>query len=305
MNVDLHMHSNVSDDGQYSPTELVGIARDAGVGVISLTDHNTTAGVAEAMAAGRDLGVDVIPGVELDALYDDTVLHILGYFVDHSDTRYAEIHARINRAEMEAGERRLAHAAALGLAFDREALLRTARDRGGVVTPEVVAEFVLDHPDNRDKEILKPYRPGGAHAENPFVDFYWNHFAPGTPGHIDIPFLTFPEAVDLILVTGGVPVLAHPGAYLVGREEALSDIMRQGVVGLEVYSGYHDEEARRHWLRQAERFGINLITCGSDFHGRIKPKITMGSHGDPRGDQAVRDLRSVRDSRASSGERGA
>ncbi len=300
MNVDLHMHSTASDDGEYTPSEIVRIARDNDVAVISLTDHNTTAGVPEAIAAGRDLGVDVIPGVELDAIYHDTALHILGYFIDHTDNRYADLHARVNQAEMDAGETRLAYAAGLGLAFDREALLRTAAERGGVVTPEVVAEFVLAHPDNRDKDILKPYRPGGERAENPYVDFYWDHFSPGTPGHVEIPFLTFAEAVTLILDTGGVPVLAHPGAYLVGREEALTDIMRRGVVGLEVYSGYHNEEARRHWRSQAERFGIDLVTCGSDFHGRIKPKITMASHGDPRGDQAVRDLRTAWGNRASS-----
>ncbi len=290
MKIDLHMHSTHSDDGQFSPGELVAIAVQEGVGTISLTDHNATGGVQAAIEAGRGAGVTVIPGVELDCIYRDLVLHILGYHIRHLDPRYQWLRDHIWQEEKAAGFRRLVFANELGLSLDVPELLAAAEAGGGVVTPELIAEFALKHPDNVQADILKPYRPGGARSDNPYVNYYWDHCSPGKPGFVPIDFLTLASGVELIRSTGGVPVLAHPGAYLQGREAELPDIMRAGVLGVEVYSGYHDPAAREHWAEVCRDLGIELWTCGSDFHGKTKPAIRMGSHGDPRGDRAVQDL---------------
>ncbi len=290
MKIDLHLHSTHSDDGQFTPEELVAIAAKEGVGIISLTDHNATGGVAAAIEAGRGAGVTVIPGVELDCIYRDQVLHILGYHIEHLDPRYQLLRDHIWQEEKAAAGQRLAYAKQLGLTLDVPALLAAAEAGGGVVTPELVAEFALQHPDNDNAEILKPYRPGGWRSDNPFVNYYWDYCSPGKPCFVPIDFLTLEAGVELIHSTGGVAVLAHPGAYLKGRKDEAPVIMRSGVSGVEVYSGYHDAAAREHWAEVCRELGIALWTCGSDFHGKSKPAIRMGSHGDPRGDQAVKDL---------------
>ncbi len=290
MKIDLHMHSTFSDDGEFTPEELVDLAVREGVGCISLTDHNATGGVDAAIEAGKGAGVTVIPGVELDCRYRDLVLHILGYYINHRDRRYQWLREHIWEEEKAAGMRRLGFASQLGLALDVPELLAAADNSGGVITPELVAEFALMHPDNAEAEILLPYRPGGDRADNPFVNFYWDHCSPGKPGFVPIDFLTLESGVELIRSTGGVAVLAHPGAYLKGREDELPVIMQAGVSGVEVYSGYHDAAARKHWAEACFNREIDLLTCGSDFHGKTKPSIRLGAHGDPRGEQARSDV---------------
>lgn len=97
--IDLHMHSSHSSDGEIAPATLVRMARDAGLDVISVTDHNKTSAIAEAIAAGKAAGVMVIPGIEIDCRYGDLEIHLLGHFIDHSDSRYAELWADIEEQE--------------------------------------------------------------------------------------------------------------------------------------------------------------------------------------------------------------
>src|SRR4030067_2458331 len=87
--IDLHTHSNASD-GSHRPAEVVRLAKEAGLRAVALTDHDTTDGLAEALAAGEDLGIEVIPGVEISARYTGDTMHILGYFLDYQSGRLAE-----------------------------------------------------------------------------------------------------------------------------------------------------------------------------------------------------------------------
>ena len=86
------------------------------------------------------------------------------------------------------------------------------------------------------------------------------------------------DAVRLVADTGGVPVLAHPGQSLRGRENLVDAVVEHGILGIEAYSSYHSHDQRAHWLGEAERLGL-FVTCGSDFHGKTKPAIRLGRHG--------------------------
>ena len=286
--IDLHVHSCFSHDGEFAPAVLVSMAADAGLRVMCIADHNGVDAVEPALEAGRAQGVLVIPGVELDCCFEDVPLHVLGYFIDHADPRFSVIHDNVERQEEAASDRRMDLLAALGFVFDRTAVRETAG--GGVITPEFIAQAALDHPANADDARLAPYRRGGARADNPFANFYWDYFAPGKACHVPIDHISFAEAVSLIHAGGGVPVLAHPGVVLKGREDLLAVLAERGIAGVEAYSSYHNAGEREFWRRLGNELGL-AVTCGSDFHGRVKPSIVLGGHaGDAHEEKGLADL---------------
>lgn len=279
--IDLHMHSNHSDDGEFAPERLVVMAREAGLDTVAVTDHNHASAVGAALAAGRELGVEVIPGIELSCRFNGFGLHVLGYYIDHEDARYQELTADLERREAEAGRRRLELVRGLGLHIDAEKIAATGQS---VITGELLAETALADPANAGNPLLSPYRAGGARSDNPFVNFYWDNCSEGKPAYAHVEHQPLASAVALIVDTGGVPVLAHPGANLKGREGLLADIAAVGVKGVEAYSSYHSPEQVVFWRGEAKRLGL-FVTCGSDFHGKTKPAVKMGRHGcDHEGD---------------------
>jgi predicted metal-dependent phosphoesterase TrpH len=274
--IDLHMHSQHSDDGELAPETLVRMARDAGLACVALPDHNDASGNDSFLAAARDAGLAAVPGVELDCGLDGTGLHVLGYFIDHADPRYAALRADVLGQKIADSGRRMDGARALGIVFDEVRIRELSPD--GVVTAETIAEAAMENPANDGNPVLLPYRAGGVRSDNPLLNFYWDYYAPGKVCHTHIRYMTLAEAVELITGTGGVPVLAHPGQSLRGRENLIDAIADHGVRGVEAYSSYHTAEQRGHWLREAERLGLFPV-CGSDFHGKVKPAITLGRHG--------------------------
>lgn len=84
--IDLHLHSHYSTGGQFSPTELMYNCKRLGIKVASITDRNTTAGIDEAINVAKEIGIQLIPGIEIDCVYNDIELHIIGYWIDHQST---------------------------------------------------------------------------------------------------------------------------------------------------------------------------------------------------------------------------
>ena len=107
------------------------------------------------------------------------------------------------------------------------------------------------------------------------MNFYWDFFSQGKPAHVPIQHPSLVDTVDIILNTGGIPILAHPGQNTQEDEKLLSSIFSCGVCGLEAISSYHDKAQVDFYLAYAEAHGL-LVTCGSDFHGNIKPSIHVG-----------------------------
>lgn len=272
--VDLHMHSSFSSDGEFSPEEIVRMCEARGMEYIAVTDHNSVRGAEKALKAAAK--VRVISGVELDCVYRGCDFHLLGYGIDVKRHEFEEIERDILRQERNAAEEKIElFRRATGISIDTNRILAEA-DKG-VVTGEQIAENVLNREDAGRYAILAPYLPGGPKSDMPNVRFYWDFFSKGKPAYVEIAYLALPDAASLIHSAGGAAVLAHPGQNLGGDEELLDKITEEEIDGIEAFSSYHSRAEALHYLETADRKGL-FVTCGSDFHGRHKPNITLGGH---------------------------
>lgn len=273
--IDLHMHSNFSADGEFSPKRLIEMCHRKGLKVVALADHNSIRGIPEAIRTAKTYGISVIPAIEMDCTYHDVNLHILGYGI-HEDTRYDVYEEDLERQERSSADERLAHLEKLGIVFHKERIRELSG--GGIVTGEILAEVAMEIPENKTHPLMIPYYEGGARSDNPYVNFYWDLCAKGKPAYVPITYMSLTEAVSLIMDTGGVPVLAHPGQNIGLSIELLEGILSEGIMGIEAYSNYHDELTRAHYLKETRKRRL-FVTAGSDFHGKTKPSISLGDHG--------------------------
>lgn len=275
--IDLHMHSNFSADGEFSPEQLMQKCADAGLKIVALADHNTLAGNQRAAKRAAELGLRFVPAAELDCVHNGVNLHLLGYKL--SDEGWFSENCRNIAEQQREGSGRMVEAIRkLGLIVDGEEIDKLAVD--GIVTGEMIAEAALADKKNNDNPLLDPYRPGGNRADNPYVNFYWDFCSQGKPGWQPVVFPTLAEAAEHILDAGGLPVLAHPGANIGTDLEMAKSIVECGVVGIEVYSSYHSDETVEIYREFAAENGL-MATVGSDFHGKTKPSIRFGEMNCP------------------------
>ena len=159
---------------------------------------------------------------------------------------------------------------------------------GKLPTMELIAEVML--PDAAcDTPLLAPYREGGVRGDMPYINFYLDFGAQGRPAFVPMEYMNFRDAVELVRDNGGVPVVAHPGLNLRGRERIVEKLLERGAEGLEVFNNYHDDRQIAYFAPLVRRRGA-LMTCGSDFHGKTKPLIHVGRFGcDARWESSLAD----------------
>lgn len=275
--MDLHIHSTCSD-GSFTPREIVELARAKGLKAIAIADHDTVGGVAKAVAAGEESGVEVVPAVELsiknEAEKDFVELHLLGYFIDHWDEELSAILDRIVQARIEQKVRQI----------------KVLQDEGIDVPVEEVFSLVRGVPGRPHiAQVVMRRNPGRfASKEELFAEY----LTVGGKAYTKRSFsLTLAEAIQVVVKAGGVPVLAHPGAYdkVKDIEAMIGRAQEMGVRGLEIaytYSknrphyGMAPTEMRAMMSRfraLADELGL-LKTGGSDFHGEGKD-IELGEMG--------------------------
>jgi len=239
---DLHVHSSASD-GQLSPAEVVSLAASKGVAVLSLTDHDSTEGVEEAIAAARSLPLFVIPGVELNAQTPHGEAHILGYFVDPQDRLLLR---RLNERRNVRGRRAelmLRRLAGIGYKLSLSRLQEIAE--GGSIGRPHVARALVEAGYVQDVE-----------------EAFRRLIRKGAPGYVPTPVLSAAEAIAWVIEAGGIPTLAHP----IQITQAVNGLVKSGLQGLEVYYGAYSGEDMAFLAGLADSFGL-LRTGGSDFHG--------------------------------------
>jgi predicted metal-dependent phosphoesterase TrpH len=246
--LDLHLHSTVSD-GRLAPGDLVRLAHAHGVRVMALTDHDSTDGVAEAQAVGAELGVRVVPGIELSTDLPSVSVHVLGLFLDYRQAHFQEAVRRFRDARIERVHQMVGALARLGAPISAERVLELAGE-GSVGRPHV-AQALLEagHTQSID-EAFKRFigRNGPAYFEG-------FRLAPA-------------EAIRLIHSVGGFAAWAHP-CELDGKDwrDYLPLLLEGGVDGLEVYYGKeYTPDPRPHLLEACTAHGL-VPTVGSDFHG--------------------------------------
>ena len=271
--IDLHMHTLYSDDGEFSPSELIKLCKDAGIKIAAIADHNSVKAVEEAVREGEKNAITVIPAIEIDCIYEGVNLHLLGYYIDPKFQRFYELEEDILRQEQAASPKRVELIQKAGIYVNLDKIKNLSKD--GVITGEMIAESSLYEPENKDNDLLKPYLSGGSRSDNPYVNFYWDFCAQGKIAYAHVNYISLEEAISIIIQSGGIPILAHPGKNVHEDKKLLSGIMSQGVKGMEVYSSYHTPEQILFYRKETEDLGA-LMTCGSDFHGKIKPSIKLG-----------------------------
>lgn len=259
MPVDLHAHTTASD-GSFSPTELVALAREKGLRAVGVTDHDTIAGWDEALHAGAELGVEVVPGVELSVAYERGRFHLLAYYIS-PDSALNDVLLEIQAARANRNVIIFSNLKELGLPLEEDEVLAFAGEGGQVGRPHFAQAMVA-------REYVKSTQEA--------FDLY---LADGKPAYSTKAVLTPQRAIELIHEAGGVAVWAHPPRGKSYLPDELEDRLREwkewGLDGLEVfYSQYTADEAR--WAKtMSERYAL-LGTGGSDFHGKAKPTVFLG-----------------------------
>ncbi len=272
--VDFHVHSHKSCDGDFSPAELVGFARNFDMRAISISDHDTVAAYPEAVEAGRAAGVEVIPGIEVTTLFGGREFHLLLPFVDWTSPALAAIIEGQTRCRMDEARERVEKIRDLGFALTMD----DVRDKTNGAPPlgVKIAQVLLENPENEKNAALEFFYRKENRPYAPYM-FYKEHFAEGKAAYVPKKFVGLLDVLAASPETGGVPVLAHPGAYFqqTTREDARV-LKEHGLAGLEVYTFYHTAEQVAFYRGMAEELDL-VLTAGSDFHGRIKPHVAFGA----------------------------
>lgn len=273
MRIDLHTHSSASD-GTDSPAALVRTAREAGLDVVALTDHDTTGGWDEA-AEALPGGLTLVRGAEISCVDGDGIsLHMLGYLFDPDEPEFARARELVRTDRVRRARTMVERCVELGAPITWERVVEIAGDgavgRPHVATALVEAGVVPDVSGAFTPEWLKD----GGRA---FVDKYE---------------ISAADAVRMIRAAGGVPVFAHPGATKRGRtvsDATIESLAEAGLAGVEVDHMDHDDATRAH-LRDLAR-GLGLLTTGSsDYHGTRKTVRIGDSTTDPEVLAAITDL---------------
>ncbi|MGD8537135.1 MAG: PHP domain-containing protein [Candidatus Aminicenantes bacterium] len=272
--VDLHIHSNRSSDGDFTPLQIVHRAKEGGFRAISITDHDSVAAYPEAVNIGREIDLEVIPGVELTTLYAGREFHLLLYFVDWTKTIVKELIEEVAARRFIEAKARVDKLQSLGFPIEWEEVLREAEPYPplGVTIAQVLLKKAAKKADPRIERYLDETNRMYA----PYL-FYKDYFAEGKPAFVPRQNVFLKDVLALAPQTSGVPVLAHPGApFQRVTQDDLRVLKGLGLQGLEVYTSYHDESLAAFYKGLAAEFNL-VPTAGSDFHGRIKPQVPFGS----------------------------
>lgn len=263
---DLHTHS-LASDGTLSPAALVARARQAGVDVLALTDHDTLDGLEEARDAARTAGLTLVPGVEISVTWAKQTVHIVGLQVNpHDASLRAGLQSLQEFRDWRAEEigRRLAKAGIEGAYPAARALAR-----GRIVSRTHFAHFLVEQ----------------GHAAS-VRDVFKRYLVQKKPGHVPGQWAELEQALGWIRAAGGLAVLAHPARYRMSASKLrrlIGEFRDAGGAALEVVSGSHSRDDTLSMAAHCRSAGL-LASRGSDFHGPENPWVELGRLAElPRG----------------------
>ena len=251
---DLQIQSTASD-GRHTPAEVVLMAKEAGVSVMALTDHDTVAGVAEALDAGTGYGVRVIAGIEMSV--EERGVHILGYGINYLGPELLVRLDGFRRTRLEGAQQMVKNLRQAGFRVDWSDVERQAI--GAIVARPHIARAILGRPENKEKL-------GGVSTVHDFIEAFLSN---ENPNYVHRAHISAAEGIDLIHEAGAVAVWSHPVVHFQdGYEELekfLKRLMEWGIEGAEVFSPSHTEDDVEFLNGLAAKYKL-LCTGGSDFH---------------------------------------
>lgn len=252
--VDLHVHTTASD-GKFTPSDIVRKSAALGLTVISICDHDTVNGIAEALTAAQSFsGLRVIPGVEISTDVPHGEVHVLGYFIDYFDEKLLTKLEKMRNSRQIRAQRMVEKLGSLGIHIEWQRV-REIAGSGAIGRPHVAQAMVEKGYITSPKEAFAKYigRDG--------------------PAYVEREKLTPVETVELILQSKGLPVLAHP-MTLNKPESMVIELKAAGLVGVEAYYDGHAAEDVESMVSLAKRHNL-IATGGSDYHGQDESNETM------------------------------
>lgn len=237
------------------------MATEAGVEVIAITDHDTVDGVSEALEAGKEFGVYVIPGIEMSV--EENGVHILGFGIDHKNPELLQYSLEAKKRRVEGAQKMIKNLKEAGFVVEWNDALKEAG--GGIVARPHIAKAVLDRRENKEKL-------GGISSVYEFIDKFLSE---RSPYYVRRAHISSRAAIDLLHGAGGVAVWSHPAIHFRIAEEGMVDyealgkfleeLYRWGIDGIEIFTPSHTKEDVEFLLKLAEKYKL-LKTAGSDFH---------------------------------------
>lgn len=259
--VDLHTHSTFSD-GTFSPAELLKKATENGLCAFALTDHDAVGGIESAIEATKEQNSQVIfvPGTELSVGYKDGDIHIVGLFIDYQNPAFKKISDLLVTRRIERNKEMVEKFRANSINMTYEELQEGNPDT--VITRAHFARWLINH------GVVK----NTSEAFEKYLEI-------DCPYYVPRKYITPEEGIELILESGGVPILAHPLHYKLEEKELEQLIVRlknAGLKGMEVKYSNHTAQDETYVRKLCNKYDL-LPSGGSDFHGSNKPDIDIGT----------------------------
>lgn len=253
--VDLHLHSNASD-GQLSPSELISKAVEKELTIISLTDHDTVDGIAEALKAAKNYPQLVfIPGLEMSTDTANSEIHMLGYFIDHTNQKLLTVLEQMRNDRQIRAERMTTKLNKMGINIDWQRI------------QEMAANSSVGRPHIAQAMLEKGYI-------NTFKEAFIKYIGREGPAYVERTKMSPSEAISIILEADGLPVLAHP-LYTNDPETVIQQLKGVGLIGLEVYYNSYTSEQVEILINLANKYQL-MSTGGSDYHGIDESETPLG-----------------------------
>ncbi len=243
---DLHIHTSYSD-GACSPEKVVEIAQTRKIDIISITDHDSVNGIAEAIAKGKEIGVEVIPGVELSTDIEDKEVHLLGYFIDYEDTELKKYLSFFREERYHRAKRIIRKLNILGLDISIDDVLTEAKS-SAIGRPHIAMAL-------KRLDLVKDY-----------YEAFYKYLSDNGPAYERKIHVSPQSALKLINDAGGLSFIAHPGHM---KESILHNLINAGIDGIEVVHPSHNNYQVKFYRGIVNQYCL-LESGGSDFHGGHK-----------------------------------
>ncbi len=257
--VDLHLHSNASD-GSDPPRRVVERAKEAGLRVISLTDHDTVDGLGEGRREAERLGLEFVDGIELSAVHGGRLVHILGHFIRPAAQALAEQIGRYRKSRRTRMDQIIERLKEMGLDVDPEDFYREYEQAGSIGRGQLSAYLLEKNFVGSREEAFRRY------------------IGEDGPAYVELDMIFPSRVVEIIVESGGTATFAHPN--LSNVDKIIPELVDAGLAGIEVEHPSQSDEVRRHYRLLAGRLGL-VEMGGSDCHGGPHGPERMGQFSQP------------------------